>query len=243
MRSLAIISFMALTLILSCQTTHAAEKGGSELSGILDLFQKQGLSEEKIIQGLKEALQIGSANAVQTVSKIDGYYKNPKIKIPLPNSIQKVESVLRAVGYGKKVDELSLSMNRAAERAAPEAKSLFLEAIKGITIEDARTILKGEDDAVTRYFEKKTRDRLHQLFLPAVHTAMEEVGVTRTYQQLYAKVKTIPYAERLKVDLDAYVTAKALDGLFYMVAQEERKIRTDPAARVTKLLQEVFEQR
>jgi len=221
-------------------SAQTAEKGGNVLTGILDAFKGEKLTDSKIVQGLKEALEIGTANAVQTVSKLDGYYKNPKIKIPLPQSVQKVESVLRAVGYGPKIDDLSLSMNRAAERAAPKAKALFWDAVKAMTFEDARTILKGSDDAATRFFEGKTRDRLHQLFAPIVHTAMTEVGVTRTYQQVYAKVNTIPYADRLKIDLDAYVTGKALDGLFYMVAEEELKIRKDPAARVTKLLKDVF---
>ena len=221
-------------------SAQAADKGGNVLTGILNVFKGEKLSDSKIVQGLKEALEIGTDNAVKDVTKVDGYYKNPQIKIPLPQSVQKVESVLRAVGCGPKVDELSLSMNRAAERAAPKAKALFWDAVKAMTFEDARQILKGSDDAATRFFEDKTRGQLHQLFAPIVHTAMTEVGVTRTYQQVYAKVNTIPYADRLKLDLDAYVTGKALDGLFYMVAEEERKIRKDPAARVTQLLKEVF---
>ncbi|MCJ7664627.1 MAG: DUF4197 domain-containing protein, partial [Desulfobacterales bacterium] len=144
------------------------------------------------------------------------------------------------VGYGPKIDELSLSMNRAAERAAPKAKALFWDAVKGMTFEDARTILNGSDDAATRFFEDQTRGQLQQLFTPIIHTAMDEVGVTRTYQQVHAKISTIPLADRLKLDLDAYVTEKALDGLFYMVADEESKIRKDPAARVTQLLKDVF---
>jgi len=224
----------------SVTAAQAAEKSGNVLTGILNVFKGDKLSDSKIVQGLKEALEIGTDNAVQTVSKIDGYYKNPQIKIPLPQSVQKVESVLRAVGYGPKIDELSLSMNRAAEQAAPKAKALFWDAVKAMTFEDARQILKGSDDAATRFFEGKTRDQLHQLFAPIVHTAMTGVGVTRTYQQVYAKVNTIPYADRLKLDLDAYVTDKALDGLFYMVAEEEQKIRKDPAAQVTQLLKDVF---
>ncbi len=235
-----VIGIVAVMLAISIPAAQAADKSGNVVTGILDAFKGEKLDDSKIVQGLKQALEIGTANAVKTVSKLDGYYKNPQIKIPLPETVQKVESVLRAVGYGPKVDELSLSMNRAAEKAAPKAKALFWDAVKAMTFEDARQILKGSDDAATRYFEGKTRDRLHQLFAPIVHKTMTEVGVTRTYQQLYAKVNTIPYADRLKLDLDAYVTGKALDGLFYMVAEEERKIRKDPAARVTQLLKEVF---
>ena len=198
------------------------------------------LSESKVMQGLKEALQIGTGNAVQNVSQLDGYYKNPKIRIPLPESVVKVEKVLRAVGYGPKVDDFELSMNRAAEKAAPEAKALFFDAIKQMTFSDARKILQGQDNEATLYFKDKTSNRLNEIFKPIVHRVMSEVGVTRTYQALDAKVRSIPFTDRLSFDLDNYVTNKALDGLFLMVAEEERKIREDPTARVTDLLKEVF---
>jgi len=242
MKYIGFVAFgiMAAMFVSQLPAAYAADKGGNVLTGVLDAFKGDKLTDSKIVEGLKQALEIGTANAVKIVSKVDGYYKNPQIKIPLPQTVQKAESVLRAVGYGPKVDELSLSMNRAAERAAPKAKALLRDAVKGMTFEDARQILKGSDDAATRYFADKTGGQLQQLFTPIVHTAMKEVGVTRTYQQLYAKINTIPYADRLKLDLDAYVTGKALDGLFYMVAEEERKIRKDPAARVTQLLKEVF---
>jgi len=242
--AIGIVAVMLAISILaegpSSTSAQAAEKSGNVLTGILNVFKGEKLSDSKIVQGLKQALEIGTANAVKDVSKLDGYYKNPQIKIPLPQTVQKAEGVLRAVGYGPKVDELSLSMNRAAEQAAPKAKALFWDAVKEMTFEDARKILKGSDDAATRFFEDKTRGRLHELFTPIVHNAMEQVGVTRTYQQVQAKISTIPLADRLKLDLDAYVTEKALDGLFYMVADEESKIRKDPAARVTKLLKDVF---
>jgi hypothetical protein len=237
---LAIIGIVVVILVIPTQFIYAAEKSGNVLTGILDAFKGEKLSDSKIVDGLKQALEIGTANAVKQVSKVGGYYKNPQIKIPLPETVQKAESVLRAVGYGPKIDELSLSMNRAAEKAAPKAKALFWNAVKAMSFEDARQILKGSDDAATRFFEGKTRDQLQQLFSPIVHKTMTEVGVTRTYQQVYAKINTIPYTDRLKLDLDAYVTGKALDGLFYMLAQEEQKIRKDPAAQVTQLLKDVF---
>ena len=198
------------------------------------------LSEAKIIEGLKEALEIGTSNAVELVSKADGYYGNPQIKIPLPDSVKKVEKALRAVGYGSKVDAFELSMNRAAEKAAPEAKSLFMDSIKQMSFEDARRILDGRDNEATLYFEDKTRGKLTEIFKPIVHSSMSQVGVTRQYQALDAKVRTIPFTESLSFDLDQYVTDGALDGLFLMLAEEERKIRQDPAARVTDLLKEVF---
>jgi hypothetical protein len=237
---LVVIGILMALSIIAILPAHADDKDDNFFKGIIDSFKGEKLTENKIIQGLKEALHIGTANAVAEVSKLDGYYRNPQIKIPLPQTVQKVDTVMRAMGYGPELDEFSRSMNRAAERAAPASKALFWDAVKEMTFEDARNILKGSDDAATRYFESKTRGQLQQLFMPVVHTAMEEVGVTRTYQEVYAKINTIPFADRLKLDLDAYVTEKALDGLFYMVAEEESKIRKDPAARVTKLLKDVF---
>ncbi len=236
---LAVIGMMMAMFVIHIPSVYAEDTTGDFFRNI---FGSSGgkLSDSKIIRGLKEALEIGTGNAVEMVSKLDGYYKNPNIKIPLPKTVQKVETVMRAMGYGPQVDEFSRTMNRAAERAAPEAKSLFWNAIKEITFEDARTILKGRDNEATLYFEGKTRGRLHELFMPIVHTAMEGVGVTRTYQELHATLSSIPFADRLNLDLDQYVTEKALDGLFYMVSEEERKIREDPTARVTKLLRDVF---
>lgn len=199
-----------------------------------------GLSEGKIIEGLKEALEIGTSNAVKLVSKMDGYYGNPQIKIPLPGSVKKFEKVLRAVGYGSKVDAFELSMNRAAEKAAPEAKALFMDSIKQMSFQDARKILNGRDNEATLYFEDKTRHKLTEIFQPIVHSSMSQVGVTRQYQALDAKVRSIPFTDPLSFDLDQYVTDGALDGLFLMLAEEERKIRQDPGARVTDLLKEVF---
>lgn len=199
------------------------------------------LSESKIIEGLKEALEIGTGKAVNLVSQLDGYYKNPKIKIPLPDSVKKVEKILRTVGYGSKVDAFELSMNRAAEQAAPAAKALFIDTIKQMSFADARKILKGRDNEATLYFKDKTWDRLAKRFKPLVHSAMSKVGVTRSYQELDKKVRSIPFADSIvSFDLDQYVTGGALDGVFYMLEQEERKIRKDPAARVTDLLKEVF---
>jgi hypothetical protein len=204
------------------------------------LGQEEGLTENEIIQGLKEALEIGTSNAVGIVSKLNGYYQNPKIKIPLPEDVQKVEKILRATGFAQQVDEFELSMNRAAERAAPEAKSIFWDAIKQIKFEDARKILNGRDNEATLYFKDKTSDRLREVFKPITHQAMSEVGVTRSYQAIDDKVKTIPFADQLSFDLDQYVTDKALSGLFFMLAAEEKKIRENPAARVTDLLKKVF---
>jgi len=205
-----------------------------------NLGGEKGLSEDEIVNGLKQALEIGTGNAVQTVSQTHGYFKNPDIRIPLPENVKKVEKLLRATGFGSQVDQFELSMNRAAERAAPEAKAIFWDAIKQMSFADGRQILDGPDDAATRYFQEKTASRMQQVFKPITHQAMSEVGVTRNYQSIDDKIKTIPYAERMSFDLDQYVTDKALSGLYLMLAEEEKKIRQDPASRVTDLLKKVF---
>ena len=201
---------------------------------------EQGPTEKEIIDGLKQALEIGTSKAVQLVSKENGYLNNPRIKIPLPQNAQKVEGILRNVGFGQKVDEFELSMKRAAERAAPQATSIFWGAIKQMTFSDAREILDGADNAATIYFQDKTTAQLQQEFKPIVNQAMSEVGVTQAYQSLNRKVRALPFTQSLNFDIDEYVTGKALDGLFLMLAAEEKKIRQDPAARVTDLLKKVF---
>jgi hypothetical protein len=210
-------------------------QGAKKALGVED-----GLTESKIIDGLKEALQLGTGNAVQMVSQVGGYYNNAKIKIPLPRSIQKVESLVRTAGFGSEVDAFELSMNRAAEKAAPEAKSIFWDAIKQMKVTDARQILEGGDNAATLYFKDKTYGRLSEIFKPIVHKSMSEVGVTEKYQQLDQKMAGVPFVGSKMFDLDQYVNDKALDGLFVVVAQEEKKIRQNPAARTTDLLKEVF---
>ncbi|NNF98553.1 MAG: DUF4197 domain-containing protein [Desulfobacteraceae bacterium] len=199
-----------------------------------------GVSQGDVVNGLKEALQIGTGKTVQALSKLDGYYKNPQIKIPLPQSMQKFEKILRTTGFGAKLDEFELSMNRAAEKAAPEAKSLFVDAIRKMSFSDADKILKGADNEATTYFKDKTSGKLQSLFKPIVQQSMETVGVTRSYKSLSDKIKSFPLAGNYMVDLDSYVTEKAVGGLFLRLAEEEAKIRNDPAARVTDLLKKVF---
>jgi hypothetical protein len=233
--------FLVLVLLMILKTHLAMGGVGDYFKDVQKSFGLGGeLSQEKIIEGLKEALEIGTKNAVDLISKTDGYYKNPEIKIPLPDAVQKAKKMLQAVGYGPQVEAFELSMNRAAETAAPEAKNIFWDAIKKMTFTDAQKILEGREDEATLYFKDKTQDRLKEIFKPIVHDAMGKVGVTRSYQELDAKVRTIPFAEPMAFDLDQYVTDQALDGLFIMLAEEERKIRQDPAARVTELLKEVF---
>ena len=216
-------------------------------AGFLDNVMKgigvskdKGTDENTTVSGLKEALSISTKNAVSNVSKMDGYLANEAIKIMMPEKIRKVADVLKKVGYQKPVDDFVTSMNRAAEKAAPEAASHFADALKEMTFEDAKGILSGGDTAATDYFKTKTSDKLYEDFKPIVSSSMSEVGVTKSYKDMMGKYTAIPFMKEESVDLDHYVTNKSLDGLFYMIAQEEMKIRTDPAARVTDLLKKVF---
>jgi hypothetical protein len=199
------------------------------------------LSQDKIGKGLREALKVGAENAVKKVSVVNGYLGNPEIKIPLPEKVKKIEDLLKTVGLGSQVDAFTESMNHAAEKAAPAAKDLFWDAVKGISFDDAKKILKGRDNEATLYLKDKTATRLLETFKPLVHQTMGSVGVTKQYQDLETKVKNIPFVgTSLNVDLDQYVSEKALNGLFIMLEKEEQKIRKDPAARVTELLKDVF---
>ena len=236
-----LLSALAAISLIFCVHSGYSAGWGDMLKSAQDILGSKGrLSNAEIIQGLKEALQVGTKNAVKLVSKPDGYYQNPDIKIPLPESVQKVEKILRATGYGEKVDSFELSMNRAAERAAPEAKSIFGDAITQMTFDDAKKILNGRDNEATLYFEDKTSGRLQEVFKPIVKDAMGEVGVTQSFQDLNARAESIPFGKSLSFDLDQYVTDGALKGLFKMLAEEEKRIRTEPAALVTDLLKKVF---
>jgi len=201
------------------------------------------LGDVKIGQGLKQALQIGTENAVKLTGRPDGYFRNEAIKILLPERLKSLEQGLRVVGYGPQVDELVLGMNRAAEHAAPAAKKIFWDAIGDMTIDDARRILDGAQTAATDYFKGKTTGRLTTAFQPVVQKSMSQVGVTRQYEELLGRAKGIPFLDVERFDLDHYVVGKSLDGLFHMVGDEEKKIRSNPSARVTDLLREVFARR
>lgn len=194
----------------------------------------------KIAAGLKEALKIGTENTVRQAGQVDGFYQNPMIKILLPDQLLKMEKVLRQLGLGAQVDQFVLSLNRAAERATPAAKDIFWGAIKEMTFEDAITIFKGNDTAATDYFQDKTSAKLRTAFLPAVSQATDEADVTRIYKQITLEIGKIKFLNYNPIDIDEYIVIKTLDGLFYLLGEEERKIRQDPAARVTKLLKEVF---
>jgi hypothetical protein len=202
-----------------------------------------GLTDARIAQGLKEALRVGTENAVGLTGRVDGYFANQAIKILMPERLRSLEQGLRLIGQGERVDELVLGMNRAAEKAAPFAREIFVDAIGEMSIDDARRILSGQDTAATDYFKGKTTGKLTAAFQPVVERSMDEVGVARQYKDLLAQSKAIPFFRAEDYDLNRYVVGKSLDGLFHVVGEEERKIRTNPTARTTELLREVFARR
>lgn len=199
-----------------------------------------GLTNQEVISGLKEALNVGSNNATGSASQLDGYYRNEIIKIPFPQEMKDVESKVRAVGMNKQVDEFVMAMNRAAETAAKEAAPIFLDAIKNITINDGMSILKGNDDAATQYLKSGTNEQLYAKFKPIVKNAMAKVNVAQYWNPVASGYNKIPFTKDVNPDLEDYITLRALDGLFILVAQEELKIRKDPAARVNDILKKVF---
>lgn len=226
-------------VFLLCSTTHA-----SFLDALKDALNTAGAptaQSGKIDLGLKEALNVGVKNAVNYLGKNNGYFANSAVKILLPDEVRQVESVLRNVGFGPKLDEFSLSMNRAAEKAAPLAADIFANAIAEMSFDDATKILQGGNTAATDYLKKKTYSRLITLFEPAVRKTMSEYKVTQQYDAITGKVQKLPLVgQTINLDVHQYVSEKALDGLFHVIASEETNIRTNPQARVTSLLKEVF---
>jgi len=240
MKTIIQVLFVALlTPMVSCSQIDF-NKLGKNINKDINSYQKKPLSNDEIISGLKEALTVGSNNASAAASKPDGYFKHPVIKIPFPPEAQQMESTLRSIGMNKQVDDFVLTMNRAAEEAAKQAAPVFIDAVKKMTITDGLTILKGSDTAATGYLRKTTSPQLHDGFKPTIKTATQKVEVTKYWTPLVSAYDKIPFVTKINPDLDEYITQRALSGLFYLVSQEETKIRKDPAAQVTDLLKRVF---
>lgn len=195
---------------------------------------------DQIIKGVKEALSIGSKNASSSASKSDGFFKNPLIKIPFPAEAAIVETKARQFGMGSEVDKFVKNLNRAAEEASKEAVPIFVDAVKTMSIADGLSILKGGDNAATNFLKTKTSTKLTTKFSPIVKNAINKVQLTKYWNPLIRKYNMIPGIKKINPDLDKYVTEKALEGLFKLIAQEEVKIRKDPMAQVTDLLKNVF---
>lgn len=190
--------------------------------------------------GLKEALTQGAAKAVDLLGRTDGFLGNPKVKIPLPGYLEKAEGLMRGLGMGKQADELITAMNRAAEAAVPEAKKLLIDAVKQMSVEDAKTILTGGQDAATRYFEQKTRGPLGQKFLPIVRKAIDRVKLKDSYEKFAKKGAKLGLLQEKDAHLENHVTEKALDGLYLMIAEEEKAIRENPVGAAGNLAKKVF---
>ncbi len=198
------------------------------------------LDEATVGKGLKEALRVGTRRAVERVSQPDGYLANEVIRIRLPNELEDMATALRTLGFSRQVENLEVAMNRAAERAAKEAVDVFVGAITSMTLGDVWGIFRGHDTAATEYFKQRTTATLSRRFQPIIEDKMNQVGLYREYERLAGVYNTLPFVRRPAVDLDSYLTDKALDGLFKELAKEERKIREDPIARTTELLRKVF---
>lgn len=198
------------------------------------------LSNKDVVAGLKEALNRGTANAVGNLGKTDGFFGNDKVKIPLPEPMHKLDRTLRKFGMGQYADELVLTMNRAAEAAVPEARNLLIQAVKEMSVQDAKGILTGGDTSATDYFQRKTSQKLGAKFLPIVKKSTEKVGVAQKYNQLASNAARFGLIDESQTKLENYITQKALSGLFLMIADEEKAIRANPVEQGSKLISKVF---
>ncbi|GIV26631.1 MAG: hypothetical protein KatS3mg027_0445 [Bacteroidia bacterium] len=218
------------------------EKNKDAVEQTIDKYtgNKPKLTESEIIQGLKEALSVGTQSAVSISSKTDGFLKNPRLFIPFPPEAQEMKDKLVKYGFSKKVEEFETSLNRSAEYAAKEATPIFLNAIKQMSVKDAMGILKGSDTAATHYLRQTTYDSLFQKFLPVVKNSIQQVQVTKYWKPLVTTYNKLPNKKKYNPDLEKYVTHKAIQGLFVLIADEEKNIRQNPAARINDILKKVF---
>ena len=233
-------SFLILasgTALAGCQTTGLDGALGQALGGVAG---PQPLTDGDIGNGLKEALRVGTERVVGQVGALDGYNADPAIHIPLPDDLRKVHDVLQKIGLGSMTADLETKLNRAAEKAAPEAKAVFWQAITEMTLEDVRAIWKGPEDSATQYFRGKMTGPLTERFTPIIADSMSQVGAIKSYDRAMAKYKSVPFVPDVKGDLTRYTVGKGLGGLFHYVAREEAAIRKDPAKRTTELLRRVF---
>ena len=200
----------------------------------------ESITASESVTALKTALNQGTTHAIKSLGVTDGFLKNPKVKIPLPPTLQKAESTMRLLGMGDDADALVVTMNRAAEAAVPEAKTLLVTAVKQMSLSDARHILTGGDDAATQYFRKVSYDKLEQKFLPIVKQRTDQVALSQQYNQFVGQAAQYGLVDSKDANVEGYVTRKALDGLFVMIAAEERAIRKDPLGQSSQILEKVF---
>jgi len=234
----AIISISVLSILLLACTTAQINQTLHEVNKAM--ATDKPLTTAEVGEGLKEALVNGISKGSDRVSQLDGYFKNPEIRIPFPPEAKKVEDKLRQIGMDKQVDEFIMTLNRGAENAAKEAKPIFISAIKQMTIEDAWSILKGNDNAATNYLQRTTSAALKEKFKPVIQTSLDKVNATKYYSDLVNTYNKIPFVEKVNPDLNEYATNLAMRGLFLQIEKEEKNIRKDPLARTSDLLKRVF---
>jgi len=216
---------------------------GKKIGGILTKESSDDSgkkSESEVITALKQALEIGISNGATKASSLDGFLKNEAIKLLLPPELQRAESTLRKLGLGNEVDKFIVSLNRAAEDAAKESVPIFKDAITSMSITDALGILNGADTAATAYLKKTTNNSLYQAFFPVVEKTLDKNNATKYYTELANAYNKVPMVKKINPDLKQYATQKAMDGLYHLIGEEEKKIRKDPVARVTQVLKNVF---
>ncbi|MFT4736037.1 MAG: hypothetical protein ACI8QD_001160 [Cyclobacteriaceae bacterium] len=230
--------FVITVLFTGC-TAQQIQQAKTALEGVLE---EDALSVQEVAKGLKEALIQGTKKGASSVSKLNGYYNNPQIKIPFPPEVQQVEQRLRQIGLGTQVDQFVQTLNKGAEEAAKEAAPIFTSAIQSMTISDAWGILKGDEDAATQYLIRTTTSQLTQAFSPVVSRALDKTKATKYYGDIITAYNKIPLVEDVNPDLEGYATQMAINGLFVMIAQEEKNIRQNPVARGSELLKRVFSQ-
>ncbi len=240
-----VISFSATSQIDLNKATKNIKKDATKVVKQAEDTYKEATGQKKltnaeVVKGLKEALTIGTNNSSSLASKVDGFYGNSKIKIPFPEEAIKVKNTLNDLGMSAQVEKFEETINRAAEEAAKDAAPIFIDAIKGMSIGDGFKILKGADNSATQYLQDKTSSPLKDKFKPVVKNAISKVEVTKYWNPIISTYNKIPAVQKMNPDLDEYITLKAMQGLFTLIADEELKIRKDPMARVTDLLKKVF---
>jgi hypothetical protein len=232
--------WIAVILICCACTTAQINQTIGDVNKTLGSGTSQPLTTAEVAEGLKEALIKGISTGSDYVSQLDGYFKNPEIKIPFPPEVKKVEDKLRQIGFGSEVDKFVMQLNRGAEDAAKEAKPIFITAIRSMTIQDAWAILRGENDAATQYLKRTTSDQLKSKFKPVIQSSLNKVNATKYYGDIVNRYNQLPLVQKVNPNLDDYATDKAIEGLFLMIAKEEKNIRENPIARTTELLKKVF---
>ena len=231
---------LAVLILASIQLPAQSLKNKLSTQSTPNAHLGEGLPNSEIINGLKEALKVGMNNATASASKVDGFYKNPLIKIPFPKEVSEAEKTMRSLGMDKEVDKFVKTLNRAAEDAAKSAAPIFLNSILKMNIDDGLGILRGGNDAATQYLKNTSNAALIAAFQPSVKNSLDKVNITKYWKPLMTNYNKLPFVNKINPDLNSYVTNKAIDGLFKLIASEELKIRKDPAQRINDLLQSVF---